>query len=184
MPRTPVTDDELLLLDAFFDVDDTLESLRRDHYEAWRNLPYTHGLDDAALERAVARVLAAGLLRRRPQAAPRAGRPPARLATATWVGLTAAGGALWSRARRARWTRYCSDASRPGGAAGRWVLSVQSPSLATARAFLAAAVECGVYAADPSARVGGGSGISREVRWPDAGDSTLWGVAPGGVTRD
>ena len=36
-----------------------------------------------------------------------------------------------------------------GRAADRWVLSVQSPTLRTAGAFLATATDCGLYDADP-----------------------------------
>jgi hypothetical protein len=126
--------DELLLLDVLFDADDTRESLRRANYGAWHNLRDSHGLDDAALARTVRRLRGAGLLRVGPR----------------WLGLTPRGGALWSRARRPRWSRYCTDASFPT-ADGRWTLTVRSPSLATARAFLDVAVACGLYDADPGA---------------------------------
>ena len=141
--RTRLDDDELMLFDALFDVWVGPDSLRRQHFREFSNLPYEHGLDDTALERTLSRLRAAGLVRRRRTHVAATGR------VMVWLGLTAKGGALWTRERRPDWARYCTDASWPTRGADRWVLSVQSPRLGTARAFLAAATECGLYDADP-----------------------------------
>ena len=141
--RTRLTDDELMLCDALFDVWVDPSSLRRQHFREFTNLPYEHGLDDTALGQTLSRLRAAGLVRRRRTRAAATGR------VLIWLGLTAKGGALWTRERRPVWARYCTDASWPTRGTDRWVLSVQSPALGTARAFLATATDCGLYDADP-----------------------------------
>jgi len=132
-----------MLFDALYSVWNTPDSLRRQHFREFHNLPYEHGLDDTALGQTLTRLHAAGLVRRRQ------GRVPATGRVLIWVSLTAKGGVLWTRERRPDWARYCTDASWPIHGADSWVLSVQSPTLGTARAFLATAADCGLYDADP-----------------------------------
>ena len=132
-----------MLFDALFSVCVAPDSLRRQDFREFHNLPYEHGLDDTALEQTLSRLRAARLVRRKRTHVPATGR------VLIWLGLTAKGGALWTRERRPDWARYCTDASWPTRGADRWVLSVQSPRLGTARASLAAATECGLYDADP-----------------------------------
>ena len=141
--RTRLTDDELMLFDALFSVCVAPDSLRRQDFREFHNLPYEHGLDDTALEQTLSRLRAARLVRRKRTHVPATGR------VLIWLGLTAKGGALWTRERRPEWARYCADASWPTRGADQWVLSVQSPTLRTARAFLATATDCGLYDADP-----------------------------------
>ena len=141
--RTRLTDDELMLFDALFDVWVDPDSLRRQHFREFTNLPNEHGLDDTVLGQTLSRLHASGLVRRRRTRVAATGR------VLIWLGLTAKGGALWTRERRPDWARYCTDASWPTRGADRWVLSVQSPTLGTARAFLATATDCGLYDADP-----------------------------------
>jgi hypothetical protein len=40
--ETNVSEDELLILDVLFDAKDRFESLLRENYASWHNLPYTH----------------------------------------------------------------------------------------------------------------------------------------------
>jgi hypothetical protein len=84
--RTPLSDPELYLFDALFDVEGRLGALRREEFASSHNLPYTHDLDPAALNRVVRGLERVGLVRlrsdsRRPDLGP-------------WVQLTAAGGKL------------------------------------------------------------------------------------------
>ena len=133
--NTPLTDGELCLFDALFDVTLPVGALRRGEFAAL-NLPYTHDLDPPGLDALVLRLAEAGLLRLR-----RASRRPD---LGAWVTLTPAGGRLWELERAPEWARFCRDSSRPEGPSGRWVLR---PSLASvAEAFLETARACGLHA--------------------------------------
>lgn len=136
--RTSLTDDELMLFDALFDVWDTLESLSPENFSVSHNLPYTHGLDAAAVKGTTERLIQRGLLQCRTKHGSRG--------NITWLALTAAGGSLWTVEREPVWDQYCTDASWPNETAeGSWTLSVRSPRLETARAFLNTARRCGLY---------------------------------------
>jgi DNA-binding MarR family transcriptional regulator len=153
--RTPLSDAELYLFDALFDVIDRLGALRREEFAA-RNLPYTHDLDPAALDRAVRGLEQAGLVRLRP-----ASRRPE---LGPWVQLTAAGGKLWELEREPDWAHFCQDSSAPEGHAGRWLLRIRSTDARVAEAFLETAITCGLYAGDVT-RLGRGQVRSRVVPW-------------------
>ena len=140
---SPLSDDEVMLLDALFDVRRAIDDLRRDGFRECTNLPYEHGLDDTELEAAVSRLHAAGLVRRTMRRRPSAG--DGRM----WLALTARGGALWTRERLPDWPRYCTDRMWPTRGADRWMLSVQSPTLGIASAFLEAMIACRLIDADP-----------------------------------
>ena len=136
--RTTLTGDELILFDALFDVWDTLESLFPQVFRSSRNLPYSHRLDEAGVRAVVEGLLQRGLIQQRIE------RGVSR--DATWLTLTAAGGNLWTLERQPIWERYCEDTSWPDEASdGHWLLSVNSPSLETARGFLGTAAGCGLY---------------------------------------
>ena len=81
--HTRLTDDELMLFDALFSVWVAPDSLRRQHFREFHNLPYEHGLDDTALEQTLSRLRAAGLVRRKRTHVPATGR------VLIWLGLTA-----------------------------------------------------------------------------------------------
>jgi hypothetical protein len=134
---TSLTEDELFLFDALFDITLPLHALRKEEFAAL-NLPYSHNLDASELERAVRAFADAGRVRvtpnrRRPDLGP-------------WIALTPAGGRLWELERRPDWDRFCIDFSRPEGSRGRWVLRIHSPLAAVAEQFLDAATACGLYA--------------------------------------
>jgi hypothetical protein len=151
---TPLTDDVLLLFDALFDHVDVLDALRRDAYAACQNLPYTHGLDDAALDRTVEDLVRGGLLARRTE---RRGR--------TWYGLTEAGGQLWEAERTPRWERFCCDSWWPDEESGHWRGAVWSPQASTAEAYLLAARRRGLHAPDVVWEAPTLSGHRRLVPW-------------------
>jgi hypothetical protein len=134
---TSLTDDELFLFDALFDVKLPLYALRKEEFVAL-NLPYSHNLDPSELERTVRAFADAGWVRmtphrRRPDLGP-------------LIALTPAGGALWELERQPDWDRFCVDFSRPEGSRGRWILRIRSPLAAVAERFLDAATACGLYA--------------------------------------
>ena len=112
--RTRLTDDELMLFDALFSMWVAPDSLRRQHFREFHNLPYEHGLDDTALGQTLSRLRAAGLVRRKRTRVAATGR------VLIWLGLTTKGGALWTRERRPDWSRYRTDASWPTRGADRW----------------------------------------------------------------
>jgi len=133
--RTSLTDDELKLFYAW----DTLESLSPENFSVSHNLPYTHGLSAGAVTRVTDGLIQRGLIRCRTEHG-----PPADFTRLT---LTAAGGSLWTLEREPAWDRYCTDGSWPTDAGdGSWTLSVRSPRLDTARAFLSTARRCGLHA--------------------------------------
>ena len=140
--RTSLTDDELLLFDALFDVWDTPESLLPENYRAWHNLPSGHGLDAAALTGTIQALIERDLMRSRTEQGPRG--------EMTWLGLSDRGGGLWEFEREPPWSLYCTDGCWPSEAGdGAWMLSVRSPALQTARAFLTVAERCKLYDVDP-----------------------------------
>ena len=139
--RTSLTDDELILFDGLFDVWDTLESLLRENYSTWHNLPHSHELDASALTHSLQALLDRGLIQSRTEH--RSGRDM------TWFALTERGGDLWMLERQPVWERYCVDDCWPAEAGGdAWLLSVRSPLFETASAFLNAAVRCRLYEVD------------------------------------
>ena len=130
-----------MLFDGLFDVWDTLESLLRENYSTWHNLPYSHGLDAPALRHTLQGFLDRGLIQCRTE--DRSGREM------TWFALTERGGDLWTLERQPVWQRYCVDSCWPAETGGdAWLLSVRSPVVQTARAFLNAAVRCRLYEVD------------------------------------
>ena len=134
--RTSLTDAELYLFDALFDVRLRLGALRREEFVAL-NLPYAHDLDPVTLEAVVRRLAGTGLLRlqsaaRRPDLGPR-------------VELTPAGGRLWELERVPDWWRFCQVSSRPEGPRGVWVLRIRASLASVAEAYLEAAERCGLY---------------------------------------
>jgi hypothetical protein len=134
--RTPLTDAELYLFDAMFDVRQRLGALRREEFPAL-NLPYTHDLDQVALEGVVRRLADAGLLRLRTAL----GRPD----LGAWVELRPAGGRQWELERVPNWARFCSASSRPEGPRGAWVLRIRAALASVAEAYLDAAQGCGLH---------------------------------------
>jgi len=133
---TRLTDDELFLFDALFDVWLPLAALRKEEFAAL-NLPYAHRLEAPALEATVRGLGASGWLRMRR----RARRPD----LGPSIALTPAGGALWEVERRPDWDRFCIDFSGPEGSRGRWVLRIRSPLASVAEQFLDGATACGLY---------------------------------------
>jgi hypothetical protein len=139
---TSLSNDELILFDALFDVWDTPESLLSENFATAFNLPYTHDLDTAGVRTTIEGLIERGLIQTRVE------RTPAK--DITWLALTAAGGELWTLEREPAWDRFCDDASWPTGAHdGPWMMCVRSPSLETARAFLETAIRCGLYDITP-----------------------------------
>ena len=137
--RTPLTDAELYLFDAMFDVSQRLGALRREEYAAL-NLPYTHDLDPVTLDSLVRRLAAAGLLRLRSAV----GRPD----LGPLVQLTPEGGRLWELERAPDWSRFCRASSRPEGPRGHWVLRVRAAVASVAEAYLDTAHACGLHSPD------------------------------------
>jgi len=135
--QTPLTDAELYLFDALFEVTDRVGSLRREGF-ATLNLPYTHGLDAPELDALVLKLEEAGFVRLR-----RAKRRPD---LGAWVTLTPAGGRLWQLERVPDWARFCSDSSRPEGPSDEWVLYIRASVASVAEGFLETARACGLYA--------------------------------------
>lgn len=132
--KTSLSDEELLILDVLFDASDTFESLRKENYGSWHNLPYTHTLEASLLRELIEKLIRNGVIKSH------ISRPGARL----FYALTEAGGKVWEVERAPNWERYCTD-NLTVDENGSWTLSVESPSITTAKAFVVGAKECSLY---------------------------------------
>ena len=138
--QTNVSDEELLILDVLFDARDTFESLAKENYATWHNLPYSHNLEVGDLTNLINRLLGDGII----------SFHTSNPGNKVFYGLTEAGGKAWEVERVPDWERYCTDYSTVNEA-GHWMLFVESPSLATAKAFMDCATHCHLYQFNPNA---------------------------------
>ena len=132
--ETNLSEEELLILDVLFDARDTFESLMRENYASWHNLPYFHGLETDVLRDLINRLVDNGIISSHTSG----------FDSRVFYGLTKAGGKLWEVERVPNWERYCTDYSTEDET-GHWMLSVESPSIATAQAFMDCANPCRLY---------------------------------------
>ncbi len=95
--KTWLTDAQLILLDAVFDLDAPLFSLRDEVFRQNWNLRYSHGLGDIELLAQLEFLRERGLLKVENER------------NQMFFCMTAAGGALWSDERCPVWERYCYD---------------------------------------------------------------------------
>lgn len=185
--QTALTDDELVLLDALFDKHVYFEHLQADGFHDTFFLGYTHGLSDDHLQRTLDRWVAEAILRTYPHT--EGLRPVSKLWGRTKYALTAAGGRLWELERQPKWDRYCTDSYWKDEETGEWWIAVESPSQATARAFLEVPTRCGEesYDLDRATTVtrGGDSLLSwktfpkvYEVRAPESAEGIFGGYDP------
>jgi hypothetical protein len=129
--ETDLTEDELLILDALFEANNTYKSLRKKNYALYNNLPYSHNLDDRELRYSIKSLLQRGIIFSKTEAC-------TDRKTESY-GLTNKGGNLWERERKPMWDSYCIDSSYPvdyENISDEWILEVGSPCLETAKAFL------------------------------------------------
>ena len=133
--ETNLSEEELLILDVLFDATDMFESLTRENYASWHNLPYSHHLETSILRDLISRLVDHGILRTHPSG----------FEDRIFYGLTKLGGELWEAERVPNWERYSTDYSTEDET-GHWKLSVESPSTATAQAFMDCANHCRLYA--------------------------------------
>ena len=132
--ETNLSEEELLILDVLFDGRDTFESLVRENYASWHNLPYSHNLETNVLRDLINRLAESGIIN------PHTSGFDNRI----FYGLTTAGGKLWEAERVPNWEKYCTNYSTEDET-GHWMLSVESPFIATAQAFMDCANHCGLY---------------------------------------
>jgi len=83
--ETNLSEEELLILDVLFDARDRFESLIKENYASWHNLPYSHNLETNVLRDLINRLVENGILTSHPSDFD--GR--------IFYGLTEAGGKLW-----------------------------------------------------------------------------------------
>src|SRR5215216_8014232 len=60
--KTSLSNEELLILDVLFDASDTFESLLKENYASWHNLPYTHTLETSLLRELIDKLISNGLI--------------------------------------------------------------------------------------------------------------------------
>ena len=132
--KTNLIDEELFILDVLFDSSDTFESLVKENYASWHNLPYSHDLETGILRDLMDKLIGNGIIRSHTS------DPGNRV----FYALTEAGGKLWEAERAPDWERYCTDSSTVEEN-GDWILLVESPSMATATAFVDCANHCLLY---------------------------------------
>lgn len=136
--ETNLSADELLILDVLFDAKERFESLLRENYASWHNLPYSHHLETNVLRDLIHRLVENGIIRLHTSG----------FDDTLFYGLTEAGGKLWEVERVPNWDRYCTDYSTQDET-GHWTLSVESPSISTAQSFMDCADHCGLYGFKP-----------------------------------
>lgn len=135
--KTNLTDEEVLILDVLFDSSDTFESLLKENYASWHNLLYSHALETNVLRERIEKLAGNRIIR-----SYTAGHDDR-----VFYALTATGGNLWELERAPDWERYCTDSSTVNEQ-GTWILTVESPSMTTARAFVECARDCHLYEFD------------------------------------
>lgn len=116
--ESAVSDDELMILDALFDMWMPLGCLTRDRYREICGYDYCHSLPDSELLGVVARLVACGLVQVArgcdDQGRPiRTGRDEPIDWNADRLCLTPKGGGVWEAERDPDWERFCAD--REGG---------------------------------------------------------------------
>ena len=132
--ETNLSEEELIILDVLFDARDRFESLMKENYASWHNLPYSHSLETKVLRDLIYRLVENGIL----------SSHPSDLDGTIFYGLTEAGGKLWEVERVPNWERYCTDYSTEDET-GQWMLSVESPAAATVQAFIDCATHCRLF---------------------------------------
>ena len=132
--KTNLIDEELLVLDVLFDSSDIFESLVKENYGSWHNLPYSHGVETGILRDLVDKLIGDGIVTSQTSSP----------GNKVFYALTEAGGKLWEAERAPDWERYCTYSSTPEEN-GNWILVVESPSIATAKAFVDCADRCRLY---------------------------------------
>ena len=98
---TWLTDDQLILLDALFDLGAGFGLLRRNVFDVQWNFGYTHALDDDALACNLSWLCVRGVLNAEGEG------------DSVCYRMTSGGGKLWSRERCPIWARYCIARQRP-----------------------------------------------------------------------
>lgn len=132
--QTKLTDDELLILDVLFDRSDTFDSLVKENYASWHNLTYSHTLETDLLRELIDKLIQDRVITSYTSDENQK----------VFYALTESGGKLWEVERVPDWERYCVDTSSPDEN-GNWIVSVESPSLTTAKAFIDCANDCSLY---------------------------------------
>ena len=131
--ETVLSEEELLILDVLFDARDTFEALTKENYASWHNLPYSHNLETDVLRDLMNKLVENNII----------SHHTSDFDSKVFYGLTEAGGKLWEVERVPNWEKYCADHS--ADETGQWILSVESPSIVTAQAFMDCANHCGLY---------------------------------------
>ena len=136
--KTNLIDEEVLILDVLFDSSDTFESLLKVNYASWHNLPYSHPFETDVLRERVEKLIDNKII-----SSHTSGH-----GDKIFYALTEMGENLWEVERAPDWERYCTDSSTVNEQ-GAWILTVQSPSITTAKAFVNCARDCHLYEFDP-----------------------------------
>ena len=135
--KTSLTDDELIIFDVLFDTFVPINFLKcGEEFSLIFNYP-SHSLDVNKLKDTIDRFVRNGLMRFKLNVMPKDDK------IVTFIGLTENGGDLWEKERLPIWDKFVSDSSY--NFKGFWELSVSSPSLETAKAFINIAQECNLY---------------------------------------
>lgn len=173
---TSLSDDQLLLLDFFFDKRASAGFLTATQYKWHMNVLYTHGLSNIALEATLDDFVARGLLR------------SDREVDKAILSLTPAGGRLWEAERNPDWCLYVCDLHDYRDDDSNFV-SFISPDQGTLRRFYTVAVDCGLvtplehpkedWTADPEFIPWKSFGRLARIRFSAAITETLstdWGI--------
>ena len=139
---TELTSDELLLFDFLFDKTLAFHHLRMVDYSFHMNCPYSHGLDDQALQSTLTSLVVRGLIQHKTG-------PLWRIETRSYVkgdlyAMTEAGGKLWELERLPDWNRFLRTDHWQLGANSRGMMRIVCAEESTARMCIGAMFASGL----------------------------------------
>jgi predicted transcriptional regulator len=130
--KTPLSDDELIILDALFDGARPLGTLYREKFSEIHNLPYRHDLSRNEVTETVRKLELQGIL-----------HSEEGQSRGTYFSLTEEGGRLWEREREPDWTCFVAVDGQLDSNGNRTTMIARSQSLVVAQAYLETLEACG-----------------------------------------
>lgn len=136
--KTKLSDDELIIFDAIFDSNCSIEKLNRKGFDERFNIPYKHSLNDKALIVCLENLQSQKLIRIK-EVKENKSKP-------LFVELTAKGRKLWETEREPIWEKYCEGWTySPFKFENKLLLEVVSSSMKTLKDFLRIATEINLF---------------------------------------
>lgn len=136
--KTKLSDNELIIFDAIFDLSCSIDQLKRKGFDERFNFPYKHSLSDKSLIVCLENLQSQKLVRIK--------EVKENKSTKSFVELTAKGGKVWEIEREPVWEKYCEGwAYMPFREENRLLLEVVSPSRQTLSEYLKISIEINLF---------------------------------------